>query len=754
MHGTNIATVRTSTGHVQHTYAHDKPTRVQSMVNGNAASSTIHKGDKVNVKHRGDAKLSHPYSLHHTDHKGVTTIHHITGGSWHKLGEKCRKDEKKDHASLQDEAARHTAHTAPPIGHEIYTKREKAAGYNGTTSPIYALDAATGGRMLRKRLPHFTKEDHIKAGDHHSHKSHNRRADHEKLSRKAYKDLQDRGVDPGPLISGIGSDKFDTETQDRLRHLIHTAGDHAKAACSHYAAGGLRSGYKRYRDIKKAQMTKRDAASLDTLSLLDTSKGPDRIPERKHTHVYREDRATKLRSRFTDDGVSKMNSTVFHKGDELTAFPHKDGARVHILHHMKTFGDDGEAPHHRNQHHIVTGQAAGKLLGKCRALVEASPDTAAAAKMRKYYSLLEMLPSGKYRGIWTIQFGDYVRSVVVEEMNEMRRNPNQPKGVKYKIICTDHKWSTVQAAIAELNKGKVAAPLIEDEDEASLDTAFNLRTLKNWRAPKPVFTSDGQECVYSHPRSIRLKTTTGESTLKKGHRVRLHIGENGKRHSLVHFHDGAHTIHKLRSDGEAWSKLRERLTKRSDKASVNEDESVLDTAASQYWAKQGRKQTGPHKSHEEALEHFRKEHPTKDKGRKSDIMTGYGSDGPFNDLRWHNCSDKAAFEPTDEHSKHVYTHDNSTTVKSASLPHHRAWLAKHPGDAKRQDTTPKHVSSTVRKGDRLYVGKHDDKHNWVMHFGADPKHPKLGTIKHKHLLTTKSAEKLLGRCKNKKNSEK
>jgi hypothetical protein len=81
-------------------------------------------------------------------------------------------------------------------------------------------------------------------------------------------------------------------------------------------------------------------------------------------------------------------------------------------------------------------------------------DVAAKAKNRKYYTLLEKLPSGRFRGVWTIQFGDYDRSVVVQEMNDMRENGGFVKGTKFKIIATGHTQAEIDAVVAELNGGK------------------------------------------------------------------------------------------------------------------------------------------------------------------------------------------------------------------------------------------------------------------------------------------------------------
>jgi len=73
---------------------------------------------------------------------------------------------------------------------------------------------------------------------------------------------------------------------------------------------------------------------------------------------------------------------------------------------------------------------------------------------RKYYTLIERLPAedGETRD-WTVQFGDYDRSVVVEEGQSMadRRGFTTPKGTKFKIICTDYTKEAIEFAVAKLN---------------------------------------------------------------------------------------------------------------------------------------------------------------------------------------------------------------------------------------------------------------------------------------------------------------
>ena len=63
-----------------------------------------------------------------------------------------------------------------------------------------------------------------------------------------------------------------------------------------------------------------------------------------------------------------------------------------------------------------------------------------------------------------------------------------------------------------------------------------------------------------------------------------------------------------------------------------------------YYASRGGLKVGPFGSHQEALDAFRELFPFKGpayegKSRKQQILTGYGLDGAYNDMRWHDAAD-------------------------------------------------------------------------------------------------------------------
>jgi hypothetical protein len=123
----------------------------------------------------------------------------------------------------------------------VYTERQKMPKWNVPVSPLSG-DFSTSGKILRQRLPDYTKEMHLKAGDSHSKATQEFDKKHRALVDKAWEGLKKKGIDPGPLIAGVVSDKFDDKTKDQLRELAHLAGVSSSAAMAHYAAAKMRLG--------------------------------------------------------------------------------------------------------------------------------------------------------------------------------------------------------------------------------------------------------------------------------------------------------------------------------------------------------------------------------------------------------------------------------------------------------------------------------------------------------------------------------
>lgn len=123
------------------------------------------------------------------------------------------------------------------VTHPIYNTAQRARGYTGKVSPLNA-DYSTSGSMLRGRMGAMSSEDHKATGDEHVRQSIAMNAQHRDLVDSEMKKLGLQS--PGPLISGIVSDKFSEAGKDRLRDLAVGASKHTSAAFAHYAASRMR----------------------------------------------------------------------------------------------------------------------------------------------------------------------------------------------------------------------------------------------------------------------------------------------------------------------------------------------------------------------------------------------------------------------------------------------------------------------------------------------------------------------------------
>jgi len=134
--------------------------------------------------------------------------------------------------------------TTPDIKSEIYTRLERPRGYTADVTPLSA-HGSDGGLMLRRRLPGWTKDDHMAAATHHNEMSEAMDAEWYTVVNEAAMKLWGRKFDMTRdyKISGIGSDEFPPETKDKLRYLSHTATAHGDAGVAHLYASGKRTPY-------------------------------------------------------------------------------------------------------------------------------------------------------------------------------------------------------------------------------------------------------------------------------------------------------------------------------------------------------------------------------------------------------------------------------------------------------------------------------------------------------------------------------
>jgi hypothetical protein len=129
-------------------------------------------------------------------------------------------------------------HYVPALNHPIYTEAEKVPKWTCLIRPIGAGDAAAHARILRRRLPEWTKRDHKRAREFWTGQAARMGTEWSILFNTAF--LETHGHAPefhDYRISGIGDDRLPESVKDRLRDLAHGQ-THAKAAAEahHYIA--------------------------------------------------------------------------------------------------------------------------------------------------------------------------------------------------------------------------------------------------------------------------------------------------------------------------------------------------------------------------------------------------------------------------------------------------------------------------------------------------------------------------------------
>jgi hypothetical protein len=133
------------------------------------------------------------------------------------------------------------AKAVPPIDSPTYREVAKLPKYNAKVSPLSA-HGSDGGKLLAKRLPGWTKADHLAAASEHEKKADEMSKQHSALLNTAAQAVWGRDFKVTDYrISGIGSDEFSQEHKDELRRLAHTSSAHKDAAHAHRAAAKMRS---------------------------------------------------------------------------------------------------------------------------------------------------------------------------------------------------------------------------------------------------------------------------------------------------------------------------------------------------------------------------------------------------------------------------------------------------------------------------------------------------------------------------------
>lgn len=124
-------------------------------------------------------------------------------------------------------------------GGSTYAERTKWPKYNGTVN-VYSLGYSDSGRLLKRRLPTWSKDDHLHEAEALLAGAERQEDTYRKHIDREMKILDGEGISPGPLISGIISDKFPARVKDDLRRLAHHISQMRGAAAAHFAAAGKR----------------------------------------------------------------------------------------------------------------------------------------------------------------------------------------------------------------------------------------------------------------------------------------------------------------------------------------------------------------------------------------------------------------------------------------------------------------------------------------------------------------------------------
>lgn len=122
----------------------------------------------------------------------------------------------------------------------LYTHREKLPKYNVAVSPLSA-HGKDGVKMLIRRLPNFTKAMHKKHSAAHAEIAARLNEFYQDLIRDEEARLKQRGIDPGPLVSGIVSYEFPDNVKDTLRDYARRITENKTVAMLHDEASKSRT---------------------------------------------------------------------------------------------------------------------------------------------------------------------------------------------------------------------------------------------------------------------------------------------------------------------------------------------------------------------------------------------------------------------------------------------------------------------------------------------------------------------------------
>ena len=121
----------------------------------------------------------------------------------------------------------------------VYNTRQRFPKYSGEVSPLSA-HGSDGVKMLVRRLPQFTKADHLEHARAHKQSALSLDEQYQDMITDELAALKRKGIERGPLISGIVSGQFPETVKNALRQLATQITKHRGAAWLHDQAARSR----------------------------------------------------------------------------------------------------------------------------------------------------------------------------------------------------------------------------------------------------------------------------------------------------------------------------------------------------------------------------------------------------------------------------------------------------------------------------------------------------------------------------------
>lgn len=420
---------------------------------------------------------------------------------------------------------------AKPLDHEAYTKEEKRPKYSVKISPLHPTAGYNEkGRMLRHRLPEYSKEDHLQAGDEHSREAHRHRKEKSKLINHSLEKLKREGKDAGPLISGIHSDHFDDKTKNKLRELGRKHADHLHAAFAHYAAAGKHMLTARERYDNQDGHDKADKAGLST-------KG-----EHHFTGLYHGEKPVRLvTTPVSPDKTS--NITTMRKGDKVVI--HKPGEGVdrytvslHRPNHVNKYNGTDLVSHSLMRKHNVN-----ELVSKLDKSDEARVFSKDRYEWRKYTgkrakNFLWLRGKASMRKVHRLEPGD--------KFGIRHATSASAKG-KHRVVLHKHGLNKVFTITGEHAKRLKAL----SKEVKSIERVY--------RKDRAAVEHEPSHYVFDKQRPTKINHHNGKHTfVNKGDKL-TEMPSYGDNHAILHskHSEGHKRIHNFTLKGPAWESLKQ-----------------------------------------------------------------------------------------------------------------------------------------------------------------------------------------------------